>query len=95
MTIYEAIKERHSVRNYTDKKIPQDILTRLQNEIAICNKESALNIQLITDDSTVFDSLMAHYGKFSGVKNYIALVGKNTENLDERVGCLLYTSRCV
>lgn len=86
MTIYEAIKERHSVRNYTDKKIPQDILTRLQNEIAICNKESALNIQLITDDSTVFDSLMAHYGKFSGVKNYIALVGKNTENLDERVG---------
>ena len=29
---------------------------------------------------------MAHYGKFSGVKNYIALVGKKNEKLDELCG---------
>ena len=29
---------------------------------------------------------MAHYGKFSGVQNYIALVGKKTSDLDEKLG---------
>ena len=30
----------------------------------------------IFDESKCFDSMMAHYGKFSGVENYIALVRK-------------------
>lgn len=29
---------------------------------------------------------MAHYGKFSGVQNYIALVGKKNSDLDEKLG---------
>lgn len=29
---------------------------------------------------------MAHYGKFTCVKNYIALVGKKSSNLDEKLG---------
>lgn len=29
---------------------------------------------------------MAHYGKFSGVKNYIALIGKKSAQLDELCG---------
>lgn len=29
---------------------------------------------------------MAHYGKFVGVKNYIAVVGKKSAKLDERLG---------
>lgn len=29
---------------------------------------------------------MARYGKFTNVKNYIALVGKKSSNLDERIG---------
>lgn len=30
--------------------------------------------------------MMAHYGKFSGVKNYIALVGKKSPKLEEALG---------
>ena len=30
--------------------------------------------------------MMAHYGKFSGVENYIALVGKKGAGLDEKAG---------
>jgi hypothetical protein len=30
--------------------------------------------------------MMAHYGKFSGVRNYIALVGKKSAGLDEALG---------
>lgn len=82
----EAIKERHSVRSYLDKKIPGDIIAQLQEEISACNKESGLSIQIITDEPKAFDGFMAHYGKFCGVQNYIALVGPKAFDLDEKSG---------
>ncbi|MGN1074703.1 MAG: nitroreductase family protein, partial [Eubacteriales bacterium] len=33
-----------------------------------------------------FDSFMAHYGKFSGVTNYIALIGKKGADFEEKCG---------
>ena len=76
MTILEAITARHSVRTYMDKPIPEEIIKELNNEIDVCNTEGNLNIQLVTDEPKAFDGFMAHYGKFFGLKNYIALVGK-------------------
>lgn len=86
MTISEAINARHSVRSYRNKTIPADIVNLLNEEIAACNRESGLNIQLVTNETSAFDGLMAHYGKFSGVQNYIALVGKKTADFDEKCG---------
>ncbi len=86
MEILEAIKKRRSVRQYLDKAIEEDILNKLQYEIDVCNKESGLNIQLVTNEPKAFDGFMAHYGKFSGVKNYIAIVGKKSEDLSEICG---------
>lgn len=50
------------------------------------NTEGGLNIQILFDEPKCFDSMMAHYGKFSGVKNYIALVGKKGKSLEEKCG---------
>ena len=86
MEIIEAIKNRHSVRQYEDKKIEKDRIEKLQAEIDCCNKQGNLRIQLITDEPKAFDGFMAHYGKFSGVTNYIALVGKKSKNLSELCG---------
>lgn len=86
MDIYEAMKGRHSVRRYSDRMIEAEVLDELQAEIEICNDKSGLNIQLITDEPVAFGGFMAHYGAFSGVKNYIALVGKKGPNLDEKIG---------
>ncbi len=86
MDIMQAIDARHSVRAYTDKSIGKDALERLKEEVEICNKEAGLNIQIISDEPAAFDSFMAHYGKFSGVKNYIALVGKKSDDLSEKCG---------
>jgi hypothetical protein len=86
MTIQEAIKARHSVRSYTDRKIPAETISLLKAEIDACNRESGLHIQLVTNEPKAFDGMMAHYGKFTGVQNYIALIGKKTEQLEERVG---------
>jgi len=82
----EAIRNRHSVRSYTDQKIGDDTLAALQAEINACNSESELNIQIITNEPDAFGGFMAHYGKFSGVKNYIALVGKKSADIEERAG---------
>lgn len=86
MNISEAIKERHSVREYLDKPIPDNITAEIEKEIENCNNESGLHIQLVKNEPKAFDSTMAHYGKFSGVKNYIAMIGKKGSNLEELCG---------
>lgn len=86
MEIIEAIKERHSVRQYTDKQIEANVIAALQAEIEACNREGGLHIQLVTDEPKAFDSFMAHYGNFNGVTNYIALIGKKSDKLDELCG---------
>jgi hypothetical protein len=88
MDIMEAIRERHSVRRYTDKKIEGEVLDKLKKVIDECNKQSGLNIQLITDEPDAFDSIIARYGSFRNVKNYVALVGDNSKikKFDESCG---------
>lgn len=85
--IIEAMKQRHAVREYDgDRKIEQDKLDILNERISSINKESGLRIQLVTDEPKAFDGFMAHYGKFSGITNYIALIGKKDSSLNEKCG---------
>lgn len=85
MNIVELIKQRHSVRSYIDKTIDKDTIEQLEKEIVSCNKQGDLHFQLFTE-SKKFNSFFAHYGNFKNVRNYIALIGKDSEELDERVG---------
>lgn len=87
MTELQAIKERHAVRSYTDENLSEQAVAELEKEIAACNAESGMHIQLVTDEPKAFDSFMAHYGKFSGVKNYVVLAGNKADKmLDEKLG---------
>ena len=81
-----AMRERHSVRSYLDTPISAEDRAVLQREIDACNAEAGIHLQLITDEPLAFGGLMARYGKFSGVRNYIALVGKKGPGLDEACG---------
>ena len=80
------IKERHSVRNYKDIPINEETGNKLYDEIRKLNNQSGLHIQLVSDEPKAFDGFMAHYGKFSGVKNYIAMVGPKSKDLNEKSG---------
>lgn len=85
MTLLEAVSARHSVRKYVDKELSADIIAALQDKIAECNKVGNLNIQLVQNETRAFTGMLS-YGQFSGVKNYLVMVGKKSKDLDERVG---------
>ena len=86
MDLLEAIEARHSVRAYTDQPIGEDVRKQLQDEIDRCNAEGNLRIKLVCDEPEAFDSTLAHYGKFSNVRNYLVLAGAPAADLDERCG---------
>lgn len=79
MQMLDLMKERHSVRQYSDKKIDGDMKTKLDTYVASINEESGLSMQIFYNEPNCFNSMLAHYGKFSNVKNYIAIVGKKEE----------------
>ena len=86
MEIWELMKQRHSVRRYKDIAVDSKQRAALDQLIEEINGETGLHIQAFYNEPRCFDSIMAHYGKFSGVKNYIALVGKRSPKLDETLG---------
>ena len=87
MDIKEAIKQRHSVRQYKTLPLEAEAKEKLTELIKECNLQSGLNIQLVCDDPECFDTFLAHYGKFKNANNYFAMVGKKSlDNLDELVG---------
>lgn len=79
MQMLDLMKERHSVRQYSDKKIEGDVKSKLDKYVASINEESGLSMQIFYNEPNCFNSMLAHYGKFSNVKNYIAIVGKKEE----------------
>lgn len=86
MTDLDAIRERHSVRQYLDQPLRPEEIAELTDEVRACNREGGLHIQLVTNEPKAFNGFMAHYGKFSGVANYFALVGKSGADLQEKCG---------
>ncbi|EOS59515.1 hypothetical protein C815_02098 [Firmicutes bacterium M10-2] len=83
MNIMKVMEERHAVRKYQDLPISDRDVALLKEEIAACNKESGLHIQLILNEPKAFDP---KYGHFEGATNYIALIGKKGPGLDEKCG---------
>lgn len=86
MTLKEAMQARHSVRQYREEALRKEDAALLREEIEACNAESGLHIQLVCGEPKAFSGLLARYGKFSGVTNYIALVGKKGPGLSETCG---------
>lgn len=82
----DAVRRRHAVRDYMEKPIDLETLAALQEEIDRCNAESGLHIQLVCNEPDAFGGLMARYGKFRNVRNYIALIGGASRDLEEQIG---------
>ena len=86
MTLQEAIEARHSVRAYKDQPLTEEVVKRLEEEIAEVNQTGSLHIQLIQNEPKAFQGTLAKYGKFRNVTNYMVMAGKKSDDLDERIG---------
>ena len=84
--IEKLIKERHSVRSYLAKEIENEKVNKLNELINSINKKEGLNIQLILNDRDVFDKFILHYGRLKNCSNYIAMIGKKNDLLEEKIG---------
>lgn len=82
----EAMKARHAVRAFSDREIDAEAAGTLGDEIKRVNEKTGLHIQLVLNEPGAFHADKAHYGNFSGVRNYIALVGKKASGTEERLG---------
>ncbi|MDO4384196.1 MAG: nitroreductase family protein [Eubacteriales bacterium] len=86
MNLIEAIQRRHSVRQYLDRPIPEEITLRLQAAIEACNRVGNLHMQLVLEEPEAFSGIRAKAMKFKGVQNYIIVAGEKDDTLDERCG---------
>lgn len=82
----EAIKNRHSVRQYEDRRIEGEVIQKLLSKIQELNLIGDLNIQLIEDASQTYDKLLNRAMGLGSAPSVIACIGADTPDLDERVG---------
>lgn len=86
MTEYEAMLARHSVRQYKNQPIDAETVATLQRAVNEANAASGLHIQLVTEEPEAFNSGLAHYGRFRGVRNYFAVCGPKGREAQELAG---------
>ena len=86
MTIEEAIRSRHTVRNYDGRALEGETEKTLRSMMAAINEKTGLHFQFINGVTDALSPYTIRYGRWTGVTNYIALVGKDVPELDELCG---------
>lgn len=86
MTESQAIRERHSVRAYQNKSVQPEHAAALKERIAQLNETYDLHMQYMEPAGAVFGGLASKFTGWSGVPAYIAMIGKRSDDLDERCG---------
>lgn len=86
MDFHDAIEARYSIRSYTGGPLTEEERAAFSQEIARLNEAGNLHMRLVVDEPEAFSSLLAHYGKFSGVKDYLVLAGMPAPLLEQRCG---------
>ena len=85
MDLIEAMQQRHTVRKYTDKKIPQEVLKLIQQRIDENNSSLSLSLKLICSNKSGLN-LIAKLFLGNCVRNFIILAGEDSKTLSENLG---------
>ena len=86
MSEIDAIKERHSVRNFEAKKIEADKVEKIRTKIEELNKEGNLHLQFMEDAGKTYNKLFNKVAGLGSAPSVIACVGIDDETLEQRVG---------
>ena len=75
MPTLEDLKNRHSVRSFTNEELSKDVISKLNAEITMINThEAGLKFSLCVNDNNPFKTFKQSYGFFKNANNYIACV---------------------
>lgn len=74
MTLKEAMKARHMVRKYTDRAIPEDVVTKLNDRVKQNNGKYGLSIKLMTNDGSAVPGVIKLI-LAKGVNNFFIMAG--------------------
>ncbi len=86
MTEMEAVRSRHSVRKYQNKRIEKEQIECLEKKIKELNEEGNIHLQFIEDSANTFNKLFNKSAGLGSAPSVIACVGSNDDTLDERIG---------
>lgn len=84
----ELLKDRHSVRNFSDRPIESGAINSLRALVTMINThEAGMKFQLMLDEGAPFKGFTSSYGVFKGVRNYLAcVVDPAFDHASERAG---------
>ena len=82
----DALLQRHSVRNYTDRKIGPEVLEKLGVMIDDCNRAGDLHLQLLKDAGKTFSRLLNRVMGLGSAPSVIICAGRESDTLEERIG---------
>lgn len=86
MTEMEAIRERHSVRQYQDKPIEADKVRQLNELIEVCNREGNLHLQFLEEAGNTYNRFLDRAMGLASAPSVIACVGPDDDTVEERIG---------
>ena len=86
MSEIDAIKERHSVRNYTPERIQAEKIVKLNEKIRELNEAGNIHLQLIEDAGNTYNKLFNRVAGLGSAPSVIACVGPDDETLEQRIG---------
>ena len=86
MNEIEAIRARHSVRAYQEKKIEPEKVSQLKALIDEANREGNVHLQFIEDAGRTFNRLLSRAMGLGSAPSVIACAGPDDGTLDERIG---------
>ncbi|MCL2031026.1 MAG: nitroreductase family protein [Oscillospiraceae bacterium] len=79
--LLRAIEDRRSRRKYVPERLPPSAAEVLETFIAGLGEKENLKMRLVLDNGKAFNGLRRSYGMFFGVRNYIALIGDDSDRL--------------
>ena len=85
MDLKEAMRQRHTVRRYTDRPLSAEITGQLQQCIDKINETHGLSIALKTEDINALPGAIRLF-LAKGVRNYFIMAGPDAPDTDEKLG---------
>ncbi len=86
MNEIDAIRQRHSVRQYKSDRIEDEKVALIKAKIGELNAEGDLHLQFIEDADKTYNKLFNRVAGLGSAPSVIACVGKDDKSLDQRVG---------